>query len=111
MLPLGRMSSLRGELSSDNVSLGTDSVMVDGAEPRLADNTRSSLCELVAHCAILGMPMCTTPGDAILAPESSGDVVSRITRLLLQGPAGSSSPPIDWGRWRTARSMCVHRSP
>jgi hypothetical protein len=40
----------------------------------------------------------TVLGDVIPAPWSSGVMHPGIAGLLLSGPLGSPSPPIDWGQ-------------
>jgi hypothetical protein len=45
---------------------------------------------------------CTTPADAVQAPESSGAMDLGVARLGSLGSPVSSSLPVDWGRWRAA---------
>jgi hypothetical protein len=69
----------------------------------------SLLRDMVVRGAGLGVPGHTTPGDVIQTPEFSSAVGPRIAILLLSGPLGSRSLPINWGRWRMMRSSCVCR--
>jgi hypothetical protein len=81
---------------ADGASLGVVSVEVDGVGPRPGDDAGGPLCDLVVCGAGLGTPESTAPGNAILAPESSGAAYPGAPRLLLPRSPGSRSPPIDW---------------
>jgi hypothetical protein len=83
-------------LDANSVPLGGVTVEANRVDPRPGDNVRSPLCDLVVCGASLVTPEHTNPGNAIPAPRSSGTGDLGITKLLLPGPPGSSSPSIDW---------------
>jgi hypothetical protein len=63
------------EMPGANVtSLGAISVEVDGVSPRLGDDTRGFLRDLVMRGASLGRPGSTVLGDVILATRFSSVV-------------------------------------
>jgi hypothetical protein len=75
--------------------LGVVSVEVGRTAPLLGDDAGSPLHDLVMHGIGNDSPGCPAPGDVILAPGSSGVVGLRVVRLLLLGPLGSLSQPVD----------------
>jgi hypothetical protein len=85
------------EPGAGGTPLGAVSREVDGTDPQPGDVVGSSLCDLVICGTVLGMPGRTAPGDVILALRSLGVMGLWVAGLLLPGPPGSSSPPVDEG--------------
>jgi hypothetical protein len=85
-------------LDADHASLGPTNIKVDGADPQPSDDTRGLLQHLVMHGANIGVRGSTTPGDAALAPSSSGTAGPRLSELLLLGSVGFLRSPIKWRR-------------
>jgi hypothetical protein len=73
------------EPSTDGAPLGTVSVRVDEADPRLGDG------------ASLDMPRRTASGDVVPAPRSSCAMGLEIAKLLLSSSPGPLSLPVNWG--------------
>jgi hypothetical protein len=71
---------------------------VVGASPRLGDDVRSLLQDLVIRNAGTSVLRSATLGDEAPSPRSSSADDPRISELWLLGSLGSLPPPINWRR-------------
>jgi hypothetical protein len=83
---------------ADDASLDTDSVEVNGVEPRPSDVVGGLCQDLEVRGSGTSAPSCIAPGDAVPTLSFSGVVGLGATGLRMADSPSSSSPPVNWGQ-------------